>query len=99
MEHIKKQGVKAYILLESLFALAILIFIVSVLLAAFKENQAFINHARHKEEVLTAALMAVQTNQESLTINGCQIQVIRSQDDIRIIENGKEIFTVEISQP
>ncbi|EFR43709.1 hypothetical protein STRPS_0830 [Streptococcus pseudoporcinus LQ 940-04] len=49
---------------------------------------------RHRQEAMAVALMAVQTNQDQLQVNGCRIHVVKNQKGLRISENHQEIFRI-----
>ena len=94
VEIIKKQKIKAYILLESLIALGILTLITSLILGELDKNRKHMELNLHKQEVLNVATMAVQINQDSLSLNGVHIQVVRKGGQIHIYEAGKKIMQV-----
>lgn len=91
---IKKQQTKAYILLESLVALAILTMIVSLVLGEVNRDRAKVAENLHRQEVLNLAQMAVQTKQNHLSLNGISVSVVRSDKEIRVYEAGKEVLHV-----
>lgn len=91
---IKNEDIKAYILLESLIALAIMVFIVSLLLSALKQSQKDIALMRHKEEVVATGLMAIQTKQRQLELNGCHVIINSDQGGLSILENDQEILKI-----
>ncbi|MFC3932319.1 competence type IV pilus minor pilin ComGE [Streptococcus dentapri] len=94
MVAIKKQKIKAYILLESLIALAILAMIVSLVLSEINRSRQDLVDNLHDQEVLNVAQMAIQTNQRSLTLNGVTVRVEASQSNISIYEGSEEILHV-----
>lgn len=91
---IKKQQTKAYILLESLVALAILTMIVSLVLGEVNRDRAKVAENLHRQEVLNLAQMAVQTKQNHLSLDGITVSVVRSDREIRVYEAGKEVLHV-----
>ncbi|MBA2795686.1 competence type IV pilus minor pilin ComGE [Streptococcus porcinus] len=95
MERIKKREVKAYILYESLLATVILIFIVTLFVSAITRQQREIARMRHRQEAMAVALMAVQTNQDQLQVNGCRVHIFKNQKGLSISENHKEIFRIK----
>ncbi|MGT2687109.1 competence type IV pilus minor pilin ComGE [Streptococcus porcinus] len=95
MEHIKKRQVKAYILYESLLATVILIFIVTLFMSAISRQQREIARMRHRQEAMAVALMAVQTKQDQLQVNGCRIHIFKNQKGLSISENHQEIFRIK----
>ncbi|WP_422803836.1 competence type IV pilus minor pilin ComGE [Streptococcus sp. FT1-106] len=89
-----KKSVKAYILLESLLSLSILALIVSLVLGEVDKNRQRVAESLHQQEVLNVAAMAVQTDQEDLTLNGVNVHVERNKEGISINENGRIVLQV-----
>ncbi|AWN18093.1 competence type IV pilus minor pilin ComGE [Streptococcus sobrinus] len=94
MVAIKKRKIKAYILLESLIALAVLVTIVTLILTEINRDRQELVASLHRQEVLNLAQMAVQTKQDSLSLNGVTVQVQRTSTSIRVYENGREVLHV-----
>ncbi len=94
MVAIKKRKIKAYILLESLIALAVLVTIVTLILTEINRDRQELVASLHRQEVLNVAQMAVQTKQDNLSLNGVTVQVQRSSTSIRVYEDGKEVLHV-----
>lgn len=94
MVAIKKRKIKAYILLESLIALAVLVTIVTLILTEINRDRQELVASLHRQEVLNLAQMAVQTKQDSLSLNGVTAQVQRTSTSIRVYENGREVLHV-----
>lgn len=94
MVAIKKRKIKAYILLESLIALAVLVTIVTLILTEINRDRQELVASLHRQEVLNIAQMAVQTKQDNLSLNGVTVQVQRSSTSIRVYEDGKEVLHV-----
>ncbi|WP_019780287.1 competence type IV pilus minor pilin ComGE, partial [Streptococcus sobrinus] len=84
MVAIKKRKIKAYILLESLIALAVLVTIVTLILTEINRDRQELVASLHRQEVLNLAQMAVQTKQDSLSLNGVTVQVQRTSTSIRV---------------
>ena len=95
MVAIKRQKLKAYILLESLLTLAVFALVTSLLLAAINQGRRQQVLAYEQEEVLNLAKMAVQTGQEELSLNGVQVRLVRDSRQIRVYHENKEILYVE----
>ena len=95
MVAIKRQKLKAYILLESLLTLAVFALVTSLLLAAINQGRQQQVQAHEQEEVLNLAKMAVQTGQEELSLNGVQVRLVRDSRQIRVYHENKEILYVE----
>ena len=95
MVAIKRQKLKAYILLESLLTLAVFALVTSLLLAAINQGRQQQVLAYEQEEVLNLAKMAVQTGQEELSLNGVQVRLVRDSRQIRVYHENKEILHVK----
>ena len=95
MVAIKRQKLKAYILLESLLTLAVFALVTSLLLAAINQGRQQQIQDYEQEEVLNLAKMAVQTGQEELSLNGVQVRLVRDSRQIRVYHENKEILYVE----
>ena len=95
MENLRKQYVRGTILLEALLALAIFATIVTLLLGQIHQSRKLENELLKKEEVLRVAKMALQTNQRHLTMNGIEVRVEKSQQDIRVYQGKELIFGVQ----
>ncbi|EHI74671.1 Type II secretory pathway, pseudopilin PulG [Streptococcus criceti] len=94
MVAIKKRKIKAYILLESLIALAVLVTIVSLILGEINRNRQELAASLQQQEALNVAQMAVQTKQDQLSLNGVTVQVQRTSTCITVYEDGKEVLHV-----
>ena len=95
MVAIKRQKLKAYILLESLLTLAVFALVTSLLLSAINQGRRQQVLVYEQEEVLNLAKMAVQTGQEELSLNGVQVRLVRDRRQIRVYHENKEILYVE----
>ncbi|HFI0326754.1 TPA: competence type IV pilus minor pilin ComGE [Streptococcus suis] len=94
MVAIRKQKNKAYILLESLVALATLVTICSLILSAVDAGRRRQAWELEQQEVLNLAQMAVQTGQDKLALNGVAVQVQRTSDRVAVFHEGKEVLSV-----
>ncbi len=72
---IVRKKIRAYILLESLVGLAILVTITSLVISEINRQQSHIARRQHEQEVLILARMAVQTDQKILEANGVNIRI------------------------
>ena len=95
MGNLKKQQIKATILLEALLALGIFSIIASLLLHQISYSRRETLAILQNEEVLRVAQMALQTEQDQLQLNGIQVQVQRNKDQIRVFYQGEELIHVE----
>lgn len=95
MGNLKKQQIKATILLEALLALGIFSIIASLLLHQISYSRRETLAILQNEEVLRVAQMALQTGKDQLQLNGIQVQVQRNKDQIRVFYQGEELIHVE----
>lgn len=95
MGNLKKQQIKATILLEALLALGVFSIIASLLLHQISSSRRETLAILQKEEVLRVSQMALQTGQDQLQLNGIQVQVQRNKDQIRVFYQGEELIHVE----
>ena len=95
MGNLKKQQIKATILLEALLALGIFSIIASLLLHQISYSRRETLAILQKEEVLRVVQMALQTGQDQLQLNGILVQVQRNKDQIRVFYQGEELIHVE----
>nr|WP_235925360.1 competence system putative prepilin ComGE [Streptococcus catagoni] len=76
-----------------------MLIIVSLFLDAMRVNQKFMAKTRQREEVLTAAIMAVQTKENNISVNGVTINIERNHKGIAIIEKNEKILRVQAIKP
>ncbi|WP_259458588.1 competence system putative prepilin ComGE [Streptococcus iniae] len=72
-----------------------MVIIVSLILTGIRLNQQFLAKSRHQEELIVTALMAVQTNRRHLKINGCEVDVVRSEKGIEVSEKHQKVFSLK----
>ena len=94
MVSIKKQRVRGYILLESLAGMATLVVIVSLVLSVCDHRQKVLHEQMQEAEALNLAIMAVQTGQDSLAMNGVTVTVDSSKEGITVRTEGRVILHV-----
>ncbi|WP_019778375.1 competence type IV pilus minor pilin ComGE, partial [Streptococcus sobrinus] len=68
--------------------------IVTLILTEINRDRQELVASLHRQEVLNLAQMAVQTKQDSLSLNGVTVQVQRTSTSIRVYENGREVLHV-----
>ncbi|MGT2934620.1 competence type IV pilus minor pilin ComGE [Streptococcus castoreus] len=76
-------------------ATGILFSIVILVLTSLHQSQMRLNHCRKQQERLTVALMAVQTRQKELHLNGCHITVSATENQLSIRDNEGEIIRID----
>ena len=94
MVTIKKQKLKAYILLEGLVALALLATIISLVLGEMDRSRTQMQESLHQQEVLNVATMAVQTGQDHLAINGVEVRMVKHDNEISVYDWKNEVLHV-----
>ena len=91
---IKKVSLKAYILVESLVGLALFAGVVTLLMTATQSQMRQRQVNRSRQEAFLVAQMAVQTKQDTLTLNGQAVQVERTPTSMRLSVQGEELVYV-----
>ena len=94
MVTIKKQKLKAYILLEGLVALALLATITSLVLGEMDRSRTQMQESLHQQEVLNVATMAAQAGQDHLAINGVEVRMVKHDNAISIYDGQNEVLHV-----
>ncbi|MEE0949384.1 competence type IV pilus minor pilin ComGE [Streptococcus equinus] len=92
---IKRQKLKAYILLESLVALALLATITILVLGEMDKNRHQMQDSLHQQEVLNVATMAAQTGQDDLVMNGVEVHITRRDGELYVYDGQKEVMHVK----
>ena len=95
MVTIKKQKLKAYILLEGLVALALLATITSLILGEMDRSRTQMQESLHQQEVLNVATMAAQIGQDHLAINGVEVRMVKHDNEISICDGQNEVLHVK----
>ena len=91
----KKQKIKAVILLEAIISLAIFVSIATLLLGQIQENRRMEAEILQKEEVLRVARMALQTEAETLTVNGITIRVLSSEQGLEVYHSTEKLLDIQ----
>lgn len=94
MGSIKRQEIKAYVLLESLITTGLLALLVSLVLGGISTSRRYYQEALEREEVHQLAKMALQTGQSSLNRNGQNIQIIETETGLQVYAKGEEILAI-----
>jgi type II secretory pathway pseudopilin PulG len=95
---IKKRQTKAYILLESLMAIALLSILATVVLGEIVNSRAEIARQNRQIEVLNVGLMAFDSGQSTLTANQVTVNLTKTRKKIVLESSGQEVLTLEILQ-
>ena len=92
---LKKQKIKAVILLEAVVALAIFASIATLLLGQIQQNRRLEAEILQKEEVLRVAKMALQTGENQVNINGVEIQVFASEKGLEVYHGSEKVLDLK----
>ena len=89
---LKKQKIRAVILLEAVVALAVFACIATLLLGQIQQNRRLEAEILQKEEVLRVAKMALQTGQNQVKVNGVEIQVFASEKELEVYHGSEKLL-------
>jgi len=89
---LRKQKIKAVILLEAVVALAVFASIATLLLGQIQQNRRLEAEILQKEEVLRVAKMALQTGQNQVKVNGVEIQVFASEKGLEVYHGSEKLL-------
>ena len=92
---LRKQKIRAVILLEAVVALAIFAGIVTLLLGQIQKNRQEEAKILQKEEVLRVAKMALQTGQNQVNINGVEIKVFSSEKGLEVYHGSEQLLAIK----
>lgn len=92
---LKKQKIRAVILLEAVVSLAVFVSIATLLLGQIKQNRRLEAEILQKEEVLRVAKMALQTGQNQVKINGVEIQVFASEKGLEVYHGSEKLLDLK----
>ena len=92
---LRKQKIRAVILLEAVVALAIFTSIATLLLGQIQKNRQEEAKILQKEEVVRVAKMALQTGQNQVNINGVEIQVFSSEKGLEVYYGSEQLLAIK----
>ena len=92
---LRKQKIKAVILLEAVVALAVFASIATLLLGQIQQNRRSEAEILQKEEVLRVAKMALQTGQNQMKVNGVEIQVFASEKGLEVYHGSEKLLDLK----
>ena len=92
---LRKQKIKAVILLEAVVALAVFASIATLLLGQIQQNRRLETEILQKEEVLRVAKMALQTGQNQVKVNGVNIQVFASEKGLEVYHGSEKLLDLK----
>ena len=92
---LRKQKIKAVILLEAVVALAVFASIATLLLGQIQQNRRLEAEILQKEEVLRVAKIALQTGQSQVKVNGVEIQVFASEKGLEIYHGSEKLLDLK----
>lgn len=86
---LRKQKIRAVILLEAVVALAIFASIATLLLGQIQKNR------QEEAKILRVAKMALQTGQNQVSINGVEIQVFSSEKGLEVYHGSEQLLAIK----
>lgn len=89
---IKNQKLAAYILLESLVALAILACITSILLGEFDRQRKILQESQERQEALLLATMAINAKKKELRLNGVSVSIKEHSGGVFVYHEKEELL-------
>lgn len=92
---LRKQKIKAVILLEAVVAPAVFASIATLLLGQIQQNRRLEAEILQKEEVLRVAKMALQTGQNQVKVNGVEIQVFASEKGLEVYHGSEKLLDLK----
>lgn len=92
---LKKQKIKAVILLEAVISLAIFASIATLLLGQIQESRRREAELLKQEEVLRVARMALQTGQKQLTVNGFTVDVVSNERSLEVYHGTEKLLAIQ----
>ena len=92
---LRKQKIRAVILLEAVVALAIFASIATLLLGQIQKNRQEEAEILQKEEVLRVAKMALQTGQNQVKVNGVEIQVYSNEKGLEVYYGSEKLLDLK----
>lgn len=93
--NIRKKSLEAYLLLESLIAMSLLVFFVTVILEQAIQIKKQTEMENRDIEALNVAHMAIDTGKKYLKLNGVEISIEETTSQMTIRESGKVLIVLE----
>lgn len=95
MENIRRESLEAYLLLESLVAMSLLVFFVTVVLEQVIQVKKQTEMENREIEALNVAYMAINTRKKHLNLNGVQISIEETTSQMTVRESGEILIVLE----
>ena len=92
---LRKQKIKAVILLEAVVALAVFASIATLLLGQIQQNRRLEAEILQKEEILRVAKMVLQTGRNQVKVNGVEIQVFASEKGLEVYHGSEKLLDLK----
>lgn len=95
VENIRRASLEAYLLLESLVAMSLLVFFVTVVLEQVIQVKKQTEMENREIEALNVAYMAINTGKKYLNLNGVQISIEETTSQMTVRESGEVLIVLE----
>ncbi len=95
MGNIRKGSLEAYLLLESLLAMGLLVFFAMVVLEQVIQVKKQTEKENREIEALNVAHMAIDTGKKYLKLNGVEISIEENTSQMTVRESGEVLIVLE----
>lgn len=75
--------------------MGVLISLVSLVLGQLNHNRRIYLEQIREQEIINLALMAVQTQQERLTLDGLRVELVREEGSLVVYEGDREVLRLD----
>lgn len=85
-------------MLESLITMGLLVVLANLVLTGISSSRAQIARQNQQIEALNVGIMAYDSDQTSLSLNGVTVHVTKSAEKVVIVSEGEEVMGLELLQ-
>lgn len=85
-------------MLESLITMGLLVVLANLVLTGISSSRAQIARQNQQIEALNVGIMAYDSNQTSLSLNGVTVHVTKTDEKVVIVSEGEEVIGLELLQ-
>lgn len=96
LNELRNKKIKGMILLEAVVALAVFASIASLVLGQINQSRASEMILLQKGEALRLAKMALQTESSQLEMNGVQVSLSQTEDQLLVYQGEEKIVAVQV---
>ena len=85
-------------MLESLITMGLLVVLANLVLTGISSSRAQIARQNQQIEALNVGIMAYDSDQTSLSLNGVTVHVTKTDEKVVIVSEGEEVIGLELLQ-